>query len=60
MGKTVRDAMTPSVRTASPAQSLAHAAQLMKSDDVGSMPIVEEGRLGRDRDRPRHRDSCRR
>jgi CBS domain-containing protein len=45
MGKTVRDAMTPSVRTASPSQSLAEAAQLMKSDDVGSIPIVEEGRL---------------
>lgn len=45
MGKTVRDAMTPSVRTASPSQSLAETAQLMKSDDVGSIPIVEEGRL---------------
>lgn len=45
MGKTVRDAMTPSVRTPSPSQSLAEAAQLMKSDDVGSIPIVEEGRL---------------
>jgi CBS domain-containing protein len=45
MGKSVRDAMTPSVRTASPSQSLADAAQMMKSDDVGSIPIVEEGRL---------------
>jgi CBS domain-containing protein len=45
MGKSVREAMTPSVRTASPSQSLADAAQLMKSDDVGSIPIVEEGRL---------------
>jgi CBS domain-containing protein len=45
MGKSVRDAMTPSVRTASPSQSLAEAAQLMKSDDVGSIAIVEEGRL---------------
>jgi CBS domain-containing protein len=45
MGTSVRDAMTPSVRTASPSQSLADAAQMMKSDDVGSIPIVEEGRL---------------
>jgi len=45
MGKSVREAMTPSVRTASPSQSLADAAQMMKSDDVGSIPIVEEGRL---------------
>jgi len=45
MGKSVRDAMTPSVRTASPSQSLADAAQRMKSDDVGSVPIIEEGRL---------------
>lgn len=45
MGKSVRDAMTPSVRTAGPSESLADAAQMMKSDDVGSIPIVEEGRL---------------
>jgi CBS domain-containing protein len=45
MGKSVREAMTPSVRTASPSQSLADAAQMMKSDDVGSIPIVEEGRV---------------
>jgi CBS domain-containing protein len=41
----VRDAMTANPRTASPAQSLADAAQIMKSEDVGSVPVVEDGRL---------------
>jgi CBS domain-containing protein len=45
MGTSVRDAMTPTVRTASPSQSLVDAAQMMKSDDAGSIPVVEEGRL---------------
>lgn len=45
MGKSVRDVMTPSVRTASPSQSLAEAAQMMKSEDVGSIPVVEDDRL---------------
>ncbi len=45
MTKTVRDAMTPSVRFAAPAQSVADAAQMMKEEDVGSLPVVEEGRL---------------
>jgi CBS domain-containing protein len=45
MGSSVRDAMTPIVRTASPSQSLADAAQMMKSDDAGSIPVVEDGRI---------------
>lgn len=45
MAKMVRDAMTANPRTASPAQSLADAAQIMKSEDVGSVPVVEDGRL---------------
>ena len=45
MGKTVRDVMTPSVRIASPSQSLAEAAQMMKSEDAGSIPVVENGRV---------------
>jgi CBS domain-containing protein len=45
MAKRVRDAMTPGVRTVAPSQSLADAAEVMKSDDVGSVPVVEEGRL---------------
>jgi len=45
MAKKVRDAMTAEPRTAEPTLSLAEAAQLMKDEDVGSLPIVEEGRL---------------
>jgi CBS domain-containing protein len=41
----VRDAMTANPRTAHPAQSLADAAQIMQSEDVGSVPVVEDGRL---------------
>jgi CBS domain-containing protein len=45
MAKSVREVMTPGVRTVSPAQSLTDAAEVMKGEDVGSVPVVEEGRL---------------
>jgi CBS domain-containing protein len=45
MAKSVRDVMTPGVRTVNPLQSLTQAAELMKGEDVGSVPVVEEGRL---------------
>jgi CBS domain-containing protein len=45
MAKGVRDVMTPSVQTVSLSQSLVEAAELMKGEDVGSVPVVEEGRL---------------
>ena len=45
MAKSVRDVMTPAVRAVSPAQSLVEAAEVMKGEDVGSVPVVEEGRL---------------
>jgi CBS domain-containing protein len=45
MAKHVREAMTAGVRTVTPTQSLADAAELMKSEDVGSIPVVDEGRL---------------
>jgi CBS domain-containing protein len=45
MTKHVRDVMTPSVRVASPSQSLAEAADVMKDEDVGSVPVVDDGRL---------------
>jgi CBS domain-containing protein len=45
MAKNVRDVMTPTVQTVSPSQSLAEAAEVMKGEDVGSVPVVEEGRL---------------
>jgi CBS domain-containing protein len=45
MAKSVRDVMTPGVQTVSASQSLADAAEVMKGEDVGSVPVVEEGRL---------------
>ena len=45
MAQSVRDVMTPGVRTVSPSQSLAEAAEVMKGEDVGAVPVVEEGRL---------------
>lgn len=45
MARSVREVMTPGVRTVSPAQSLAEAAEAMKVEHVGSLPVVEEGRL---------------
>jgi len=41
----VRDSMTPIVRTAKMTQSLSEAAALMRDDDVGSIPVVDNGRL---------------
>ena len=45
MAKSVQDAMTRDPRTASPSQSLTEAAQMMKSENAGSIPVVEDGRL---------------
>jgi len=45
MARSVRDVMTPGVRTVRASQSLADAAEVMKGEDVGSVPVVEEGRL---------------
>jgi CBS domain-containing protein len=41
----VREAMTPYPRAVEPATLLSEAAQLMKQEDVGSLPVVENGRL---------------
>ena len=45
MAQSVRDVMTPGVRSVSPSQSLAEAAGVMKGEDVGSVHVVEGGRL---------------
>ena len=45
MARSVREVMTPGVRTVSPSQSLAEAAEAMRVEDVGSVPVVEAGRL---------------
>jgi CBS domain-containing protein len=45
MATQVRDVMTPSVGSATPSQSLAEAAEVMKTEDVGSVPVVDGGQL---------------
>jgi CBS domain-containing protein len=45
MGKSVKDAMTSEVKTATPSLSLTDAAKLMKQEDVGSVPVVDGERL---------------
>ena|SRR5438067_6346101 len=45
MGKSVKDAMTSNVKTATPSLSLTDAAKLMKQEDVGSVPVVDGERL---------------
>jgi CBS domain-containing protein len=43
--QTIREAMTASPTTVEPGTSAREAAQLMKSKDVGSLPVVEGDRL---------------
>jgi CBS domain-containing protein len=45
MGKTVRDAMTSNPRTAGRSASVVDVARIMKSENVGAVPIVDDGRL---------------
>jgi CBS domain-containing protein len=46
MGKqSVRVVMTPNPRTVSPEQSVVEAARIMRDEDVGSLPVVEDDRL---------------
>ncbi len=44
-GKSIRDVMTSNPRGIETTTSVAEAARLMKTDDVGSLPILEGGRL---------------
>jgi len=41
----VRDAMTANPRTLSPGDSIQSAARIMKEEDAGAVPIVENGKL---------------
>ena len=45
MTKKVRDAMTSEALAVAPGDSLRHAAEMMKQHDVGSLPVVDDGRL---------------
>ena len=43
--QTVQEAMTSNPTAITPDTTVQDAARLMKSDDVGALPIVEDGRL---------------
>ncbi len=43
--KTIREVMTAGPTTVGGSTPVAEAARLMKSDDVGSVPILEDGKL---------------
>ena len=45
MAKSIRDAMTTNPRGVESSTSISEAAQLMKSEDVGPLPVVEGDRL---------------
>ena len=45
MHQSIREAMTPSPTTVAPNTTAADTARAMKSENVGSLPIVEDGRL---------------
>jgi CBS domain-containing protein len=45
MGKSIRDAMTSNPSNVEMSSSVVEAAKLMKSDDVGSIPVTEGDRL---------------
>lgn len=45
MGKSIKEVMTSDVRACEPNASVVDAAKLMATEDVGPIPVVEEGRL---------------
>jgi CBS domain-containing protein len=45
MGRNVRDVMTANPRAVEPSTPVVEAARLMRSEDVGSIPIAEGDRL---------------
>ena len=45
MGKSIRDAMTSNPKSVETSSPIIEAARLMKSEDVGSIPVTEGDRL---------------
>jgi CBS domain-containing protein len=45
MGMSIRDVMTSEVKACEPSATVVEAAKLMAQEDVGPIPIVEDGRL---------------
>jgi CBS domain-containing protein/uncharacterized membrane protein YuzA (DUF378 family) len=44
-GRRVREVMTPKPATVAPSTPIAEAARMLKQHDVGSLPVVDAGRL---------------
>src|SRR3954471_6495386 len=40
----IRDVMTPNPRTVTPEDSIQSAARIMRDEDTGAVPVVEDGR----------------
>lgn len=45
MHRSIREAMTPDPATVEPSTAAQEAARTMKTEDVGSLPVVEDGTL---------------
>jgi len=45
MGKSIRDVMTTEVKACEPTATVVDAAKVMAQEDVGPVPVVEDGRL---------------
>jgi CBS domain-containing protein len=45
MAKSIRDTMTADPRSISPSNPIVEAARLMRDEDIGSLPVTDEGRL---------------
>jgi CBS domain-containing protein len=45
MGTSIKDVMTPEVRACEPSATVVEAAKVMAREDIGPVPIVEDGRL---------------
>src|SRR4051794_18357574 len=45
MGKRVQDTMTGKPTSVDPSTPIADAAKLMRDEDVGSLPVTDQGRL---------------
>jgi CBS domain-containing protein len=41
----VREAMAKTISTASPSETIGHVAELMKMEDCGFIPVVDDGRV---------------
>ena len=45
MAKSIREVMTSNPQSVEPSTSVAEAARLMRDEDIGSLPVVEGGKL---------------